>query len=1129
MSRLEDISAGKYIRGIIHGGLAEVLAVKWHGDSAVEIAYKDSSGRLDSQLMYRDYDGNFEVIDKNILWNFGSNGWLLKLSLEAYRMKSAYIFDPYLAVHISDIEPLPHQISAVYHKMLTRLPLRYVLADDPGAGKTIMAGLFIKELVIRGDIKRCLIVSPGSLAEQWQEELSRKFRLKFDILTNENAANFTEINFLIARLDKLSRSEYLQQKIHADESKWDLIVIDEAHKMSAAVYANDKTDYTKRFRLGRLLSKHTRHFLLLTATPHNGKNNDFNLFMSLIDSDRFGLSHSNNPPDVSDVMRWLVKEDLLKFDGTPLFPERTASTVSYNLSPIEAQLYNAVTDYIRNEFNRADRLGSRQRNTVGFALTILQRRLASSPEAIYQSLKRRIDRLSERLNEEKFTAQNEAYIDDDYDPDENTSAEEEALEENLAVSASASTTIRELEAEIETLRTLSDMAGKVRSSGKDRKWQELSSLLQDNSLMFTNAKRQKLIIFTEHKDTLHYLADKIRSLMGNSETVITIHGGMSRTERKNAESSFRNNDNAAILIATDAAGEGINLQCAHLMVNYDLPWNPNRIEQRFGRIHRIGQNEICHLWNLVAIDTREGSVYHTLLTKLEREREALGGKVFDILGKLTFNNAPLRDLLIQAIRFGNDPERQDKLSQTVDSSLDREHIIDLIRKHALTQDIIDAVEAANIRSDMDRSETRKLQPHSVKSFFIEAFRHLGGTISPRGNGLYEISHVPAILRKGSVQRKYERVSFDRNSEAVLIAPGHPLFEAVTDSILAQNSAVLKSGSVLIDENDSGTTPRLLFALEHSIRDGIGNIISRRIHFTEIYPDGSAHNAGDAPHIDYIPAEPDEHSAILNHVKAHDIFPADIEDIAANYAVSEIIPAHSEDVKARKLAMLAKTERAVKSRLADEIYYRDSKAIDLRQKEEAGKFDRDNTSKKAQETADELHERMKARLAEIEQEKNISSLPPVIITAALIIPKGLRDNLAGKISDFHQDGRKRVESLAMNTVIQAEIQQGYSPRDVSEKKCGYDIESVTPSGSLRFIEVKGRAKGAETVTVSANEILTAVNKPGSFVLALAEVDNDKVSRLVYLRQPFTSPLDISAVSANFSIRNLIRNSQVIYEK
>ena len=402
MAKLEEITVGSSVLGIAGNEPVSIVAVQWYGTNVIEITYKNSKGVPGTQLLYRDDEGSIIVQDNSLPWSFDADGGQMRLASEAYRISLAHLFDPYLAVHTSSVEPLPHQISAVYQEMLPRLPLRYVLADDPGAGKTIMTGLFIKELIARGDLKRCLIVSPGSLAEQWQDELFQKFHLRFEILTNdrmESAASgniFTEVDLCICRLDKLARNDSLQEKLKVSE--WDLIVCDEAHKMSATIWGGE-VKYTKRFQLGRLLSNITRNFLLLTATPHNGKEDDFHLFLSLIDPERFEGTHGNTQQavDVSDVMRRLVKEELLKFDGKPLFPERIAYTVNYDLSPLEAQLYTAVTEYVQEEFNRADKLNNERKTTVGFALTILQRRLASSPEAIYQSLRRRRERLEHRL------------------------------------------------------------------------------------------------------------------------------------------------------------------------------------------------------------------------------------------------------------------------------------------------------------------------------------------------------------------------------------------------------------------------------------------------------------------------------------------------------------------------------------------------------------------------------------------------------------------------------------------------------------------------------------------------------------------------------------------------------------
>src|SRR3954462_3102757 len=407
MARLEELLPNTAIRGILPDALVAVVSVQWFGSEALELTYKTPSGRVANELLYRHDEPRLDLAEQGRPWGFDGDGALFRLVSEAQRIRLAHLFDPVLAVHTSVVDPLPHQITAVYESMLPRQPLRFLLADDPGAGKTIMAGLLIKELIVRGARQLCLILCPGSLAEQWQDELYRRFHLPFEILTNDKleAARtgnwFLETNLVIARLDKLSRNEDVQHKLQAPDCRWDLVVCDEAHKMSATVFGGE-TKYTKRYRLGQLLSTLTRHFLLMTATLHNGKEADFQLFMALLDGDRFEGRYRDgvHSSDVSGLMRRMVKESLLKFDGTPLFPERIAYTVPYKLSNPEARLYKEVTDYVREEFNRAEALANDKREgTVGFALTILQRRLASSPEAIYQSLHRRSERLQKRLRE----------------------------------------------------------------------------------------------------------------------------------------------------------------------------------------------------------------------------------------------------------------------------------------------------------------------------------------------------------------------------------------------------------------------------------------------------------------------------------------------------------------------------------------------------------------------------------------------------------------------------------------------------------------------------------------------------------------------------------------------------------
>ena len=671
--KLQDIKAGLSLSGVEPTQIVTVVATVPQGDGAVQLIYRTPDGGMKERLLLSADEPTISVAIVERPFSFDGDGAAFQLACEAKRIDLAFLFDPMMAVHTSNVEPLPHQITAVYESMLPRQPLRFVLADDPGAGKTIMAGLYIRELVMRADARRIIVVAPGSLVEQWRDELFEKFGLEFSVYSpileqaSPSGNPFDSHNQLIVRLDQLSRNEELQEKLCA--AGWDLAIFDEAHKL-AAHYFGSKLEKTARFRFAEKLGSSVRHLLLTTATPHNGKEEDYQLFLSLLDSDRFygKFRDGVHKVDATDLMRRMVKEELLKFDGTPLFPERKAYTVNYTLSELEAALYEAVTHYVQTEMGKADQLEGPRKGSVGFALTALQRRLASSPEAIYQSLKRRKERLESRLRDEKLGVRGRHALAETLesvpeDDDDLNAEEQENLEEHLVDDATAAASISELEDEINILQSLEKKAKALVASGQDRKWDELSKILQNNPEMRDASGRQrKMIIFSEHRDTLNYLHGRIAGVLGNSDAIITIHGGTHRDERRRLQALFRSDPDVRVLVATDAAGEGVNLQNANLMVNYDLPWNPNRLEQRFGRIHRIGQTEVCHLWNLVAKETREGDVYHRLLHKLEVESEALKGRVFDILGEV-FEETSLKDLLIQAIRYGDKPEIRARLTK----------------------------------------------------------------------------------------------------------------------------------------------------------------------------------------------------------------------------------------------------------------------------------------------------------------------------------------------------------------------------------------------------------------------------------------------------------------------------------
>lgn len=1163
--KLEQLQKGARVRGLAVDGVATVKSIEFHGSNTAEVIFADARGGLHTRILSRDEEPSLELVEGTRPWAFDADGNLFRLVSEARRIELAWLFDPYVAITSSTIEPLPHQISAVYEEMLPRQPMRFLLADDPGAGKTIMAGLLIKELMIRGDLERCLIISPGSLTDQWQDELSEKFGLEFEILTRDmiaaarSANPFESKNLLIARLDQLSRNTDVQERLKA-APEWDLVVCDEAHRMSGHVFG-DEIKYTKRYLLGERVGQHTRNLLLMTATPHNGSEEDFHIFLGLLDGDRFAgrFREGEHTGDPSDLMRRLVKEDLLRFNGSKLFPERKSYTAQYELSADEAHLYSEVTEYVRTEMNRAERFGDKEaarKVNVGFALMTLQRRLASSPEAIFRSIQRRHERLEARLRDEKLVLRgkeaggslstdggpqlDEEDIDELYD--EAPQDEREEVEQKVVDHATAARTIEELQAEIVTLKDLEQLAKRVHSSGEDTKWQELSRILDDPLMVDERGHRRKLVVFTEFKDTLMYLARRIRTRLGRPEAVVEIHGAVTRQDRRRVVEAFMNDPAVLVLVANDAAGEGVNLQRAHLMVNYDLPWNPNRLEQRFGRIHRIGQREVCHLWNLVAKETREGDVYIRLLTKLEAERDALGGKVFDVLGQL-FDAKPLRELLMEAIRYGSDPARKAELLRQTDGAVDRQHILAVMERRALVRNEMDLSKVMAIREDMERAYARRLQPHFVQSFFAEAFKRLGGTMHRREEGRFEITHVPVKIRErdrlvgtgAPVQTRYERVTFDKKyvdeqPRAYLVCPGSSLLEATISCTLDEHVDVLKRGAVLVDEADDGTTPRLLFTLEHSVQDGrkgrhgTFNVVSQRLEFVEATPDGVFRHSGTAPYLDYRATSEAERTALAGEIETAWL-KQEWEARVMGFAIQNIAPRHLEEVKRHRLPFIAKVEAEVKARLMKEVRFWDARAEELRAKERAGKKTK-LPAQVAEERANRLGDRLKTRMSELQSERAFLLQPPLLKGGALVVPRGLLAKLgvaAGTVQPVETEGdRELTERLAMEAVVAAEKALGRIPIDRSaERGLGYDIESKHPAdGHLRFVEVKGRLAHADSVTLTRNEILCALNAPEAFRLAIVLVDNGVPGPPVYVTGFDFGQPGFGQTNATYALRQIL---------
>lgn len=660
--------------------------------------------------------------------------------------------------------------------------------------------------------------------------------------------------------------------------------------------------------------------------------------------------------------------------------------------------------------------------------------------------------------------------------------------------------------------------------------------------------QRKLIIFTEYKDTLNYLAERISNLLGNADAVVSIHGAVNREGRRHVQDLFRNDKAVKILVATDAAGEGVNLQNANLMVNYDLPWNPNRLEQRFGRIHRIGQQQTCHLWNLIACGTREGEVFQKLFEKLEVEKQALGGRIFDILGEV-FEEKSLKDLLIEAIRYGEQPETMNYLRKSVEGALDTERLRGILNRNALCKEMMTPERLFAVKEEMDRAEARKLQPHYMRSFFLEAFQQLKGTIHSREERRYEITYVPEQIRsRGDALRqknsrtlpRYQRICFEKEQVqlpfrisapiAELMHPGHLLMKAVLDIVLEKGRAQLKQGTILLDPADNGPTPRILLFLSHAIREekDQNSIVSQQVQFVEMLPTGEERDPGWAPYLSYEPFSAAD-LPLIDDILASPWLSHNLERRAVSYASEHIAPQHFKEVSQRRAAQADKIRDAVRVRLAKEASYQQDLLFKYQQMADQGR-DMRLKIEQTRKILEDMRGRRSLREAELDAMKHVISTTPIVVGGALVIPAGLleaRKTGAGpEVFSADAAARNHIEMLAMRAVIQAEQAEGRTCVDVSAQNCGWDITSISPKmtgGAMpedRHIEVKGRAAGQTSITVSHNEICPALNLKDKFWLAIVFVDGDSVDGPYYVHRPFTQEPEMSVASVNYNIKDLL---------
>lgn len=1008
-----------------------------------------------------------------------------RLGIEALRLGLAYEYDPYFSLSIARVDPLPHQLEAVYEYFLKLPRIRFLLADDPGAGKTIMAGLLLKELKIRGLVTRTLIVTPANLSFQWQREMQDKFREPFEVIrsdilrANYGSNPWQEKHQVITSISWVSRIEDAKDSLL--RSHWDLIIVDEAHKMSA--YSADKK--TLAYRLGEALSTMTDHYLLMTATPHKGDPQNFCLFLELLDRDVYGdvksleeAMHRNRAP----FYLRRTKEALVTFPDPdtgrvkPLFTTRDVQTVEFRIDEDEWDFYDALTRYVEDQSIKAAAEDSARGRALTFTMAMLQRRFASSIYAARRSLERMRDKRQKILEDPDAYRLDQIArnIPDDFDelPEEE---QQELIATLEAVVASVDPIA--LREEILQLTQLIDQARMLEEREVESKLSQLKEVITDQGI-FADAQ-MKLLLFTEHKDTLDYLIGKLRAW---GLRVTQIHGGMqigdrdSPGTRLSAEREFR--DEAQVLVATEAAGEGINLQFCWFMINYDIPWNPVRLEQRMGRIHRYGQEHDCLILNFVAVNTREGRVLQKLLERLRAIRQELGtDQVFDVVGEVFPANALerlFRDLYARRISV---PAIEARIVRDIDAD----------RFRAITQSTLEglAKRALNLSALIGKSaeaRERRLVPEVVEDFFLQAAPLAG--IYPKetraNTHIYRIGRVPRTLwpigeriepRVGKLGREYRQVVFDkallaRDATSEWITPGHPLFEAVREEVLARARDDLQRGAVFYDLHRH--VPCRLDVLSATIKDGRGNALHRRLFVVQTDLDGTLTirqptiflDLALAPKATPVPdgeGLPDRHAT---------------ERALIEHALSPML-AEVASERARETETIV---RHVEISLNELIHRQNLKLGDLLEHQERGETSPLLAAnlKQAEDRVDELVGRLERRREELQQERQctIGEIQPLGRAWVLPHPERFAPGIAPMVQD------EAVERMAIETVMAFEEARGWQVESVERDNRGFDLIARKPHPEdpktaieVRFIEVKGRAAIGE-VALTTNEYKTA---------------------------------------------------------
>ena len=1012
------------------------------------------------------------------------------LLMESARIRHAYAFDPYFAVTVSGIEALPHQLEAVYERLLPQPRLRFLLADDPGAGKTIMTGLLMKELKLREVIENVLIICPAPLTIQWQDELRSKFDEVFEVIGPELAKNqlagnaWERFRQCITSMDFAKQLDVLPGILR---SSWDLVVIDEAHKCSARTYGKE-VKKTLRYQMAEQLSAHADRLLLLTATPHQGTVDQFEHFLRLLDEDQFVNQDLNRRLLQVDNCPWFIrrlKEDLHDFDGKRLFTERHPVTIPFELSPPEHTLYDAVTNYINTFLPRQHR--GRRKMSVALARTVFQRRLASSLRAIRRSLENRRDRLRGYVEEVESLphTEQEARLkalsllpeDDEQESDDLDDRSSDEIVSGVTVAER----LDDLRSEVAELDRLATLAQRTEGEGEETKLSALRDCLHRSEFNELKDGRGKLLIFTEHRDTLNYLKENLQKW---GYTTCEIHGGMNALQRKEAQEVFQRD--VQVCVATEAAGEGINLQFCHLMVNYDIPWNPNRLEQRMGRIHRIKQEFDVYIFNFVARNTVEGEILETLLAKLDEIRRDLKGRVFDVIGPLLrLNDVNLEEMLREAAY--NPRHIEDYKDQIRQMSPER---LNQFEKQAGVALATTKVDFSRVRPKDLRSEERRLMPEYVEAFFLQAAQEVGLRVEVRADGLYRVEHVPERLRShtlGSAKRygpplvSYRKLTFHKehlnkaeHADAQLVSPGHPLFAAVVEVLEQKLSSAKQAAAVFVDPTTDGPYA---------------------VHFFEVMTYGESPQQGNEPVlVDAALSVILEDAGGRLEVAAPDLL-HDFTQVGADapkHTPEGIVLVNVERQQALDRWIRANVQHAMVQRKREErdreigirreylalsfdasITAARRKWLDLCAKVAAGeepfKLARDNALKETQ----ELETRKVQKIKELAHLAVLRQGPALYLGTAFVVPP--EDERVGSLMRRDEE----VEARAIETVLSYERMQGREPTrvDLLKDGSGFDIRSVGTLGTggqreVRRIEVKGRAGETGDVVLSKNEWVQA---------------------------------------------------------